>query len=244
MNLANKKDYPLVVLHEIRAIRSHVRQLAKDNQEFISYLEGDDYIFQLEDIDPNSNFHYKVFRTELAGSSSEILNMIEFTPKNRIDLNAFVSAHNSKDLFDSVNRWITNIKEYSNIHLTEIEQIDSAAEKEIYELFDFVDEDANTAAFDLKQQLYLDDALANVEATLEAKKGEYEVAEIIEEVKELRTALLNETKKTFGKKLSKLFVAIKKKGIPLFKEVVKDFFKDMMKKSIEGGFQRLIEFFQ
>jgi hypothetical protein len=39
-------------------------------------------------------------------------------------------------------------------------------------------------------------------------------------------------------------VTVKKKGIPLFKEVVKDFFKDMMKKGIEGGFQRLIEFFQ
>jgi hypothetical protein len=140
--------------------------------------------------------------------------------------------------------WIKMVRSYSEIHLTEAAQIDKAAEKELYDLFDFVDEDAATNAFDTKQQILLDNALDDVVEVLESNKAEFEVAEIIEEVKDLKAAIPSTTKKDFGQKLSKILVKVKKKSISLFKEVVKGFFKDMMKKGLEGGFQRMIEFFQ
>jgi hypothetical protein len=244
MKITNKKEWPLVLLKAINEILFTTRKIASEHQNSITYTEATDSICVFSDKDKKSLFKFSISDIELSDDRS-IHFSGQFQPVNAWSIESSnFSGCVDTTVLKLLNEWIAIVKNYSQFHLSEEQKIDSKAEEEIYDLFDFVDEDANNAAFDLKQQLYLDDALANIEETLEAKKDEYEVAEIIEEVKVLRAALPNETKKAFGKKLSKLFVAVKKKGIPLFKEVVKEFFKDMAKKGIEGGFHRMIEFFQ
>lgn len=244
MELTNKKALPLALLQEIQQIRAKARQFAREKQEFIEYRDNNTIVFQLSDLENTSGFHFTVSDSRIVGNKAEIAHTIYFFPRNRFEIIEHKATVDTEQLFIMVDTWLNNLIEYTTIQLTEAEQIDNASAKEIYDLFDFIDDDAETATFNLKQQLYLDDALANVEATLEARKDEYEVTVIIQEVKALRKAIPNETKKSIGKKLSKIFVAAKKHGISLFKEVVKDFLKDAVKWGAEGGVHRLMEYLQ
>lgn len=253
MKITNKKELPLVKLKTITDILAITREFASSNQHLVTYSENGDFICLFEDIDNKSDFHflirevrhYKALLPFFKHSNRAIEILTLSKPSDETKTESRNSSHFSKEaLSNEISNWLQLLEAYNQYHLSEEEKLTRKGEKEIYDLFDFVDDNAETAAFDLKQQLYLDDALANIANTLEAQKDNYEVTEIIEEIKNLRGDLPITTKKSFGKKLSKLFVAVKKKGIPLFKEIIKDFFKDMAKKGIEGGFQRMIEFFQ
>lgn len=246
MNLTNKKELPLAVLKEIEYIRIKARAIAKQNEGFIKYEESNAFIFQFTDVDLTSSLFFTVSETKIERGSNRLTHYLTFFPKNRFEMIVYTSWYDSESLFQIVNTWLVNVKEYSQIHLSEQEQIDANSEKEIYDLLllDFVDSDAETSAFDLKQQLFLDNALSNVEATLTSNKEEYSVTDIIGEVNELRNAIPNETKKTIGKRLSKILVATKKHSISLFKEVLKEFLKDAAKWGIESGFHRMIGYFQ
>jgi hypothetical protein len=245
MELTNKKALPLVVVKEISRLRILAREIAKENSDIAIYTEDDTAICEFQDRDKKSDFFLRIDKTELSSNPSEgVVSLISRRPLSEDNMNISSYWAKKEYIIGIINAWLSLIREYNETHLTEAAQIDAAAEKELYDLFDFVDEDAATAAFDTKQQLLLDTSLADVIEALEEKKEAFEVAEIIEEVKDLKQAIPVTTKKDFGQKFSKILVKVKKKSISLFKYVMKEFLKEMVKKGIETGFPKMLDFFQ
>jgi hypothetical protein len=249
MELTNKKALPLAIVKEISELRAIAREIAKENRDVVSYNEEDNIIFRFTDSDTTSDFFFEVTETRLVSENGTQPVEIFCRKKPRTDRDVkqyewWIELRYFKGELSPLKSWVDIIKAYNEIHLTEAAQIDAAAEKELYDLFDFVDEDAATNAFDTKQQLLLDNALDDVVEVLESKKGEFEVAEIIEEVKDLKAAIPSTTKKDFGQKLSKILVKVKKKSIRLFKFVMEEFLKEMIKKGIENGFPKMLDYFQ
>jgi len=243
--MPDKTDFSIEILRELKDLLPQVRKIVDENANILSRTELDEKIYTIY----NKTTHNKFFFS-IETAKSGIFNIL-FTIKFKPESIGSISSTLYKDgisvskngVLKYLNIWIELIKEYDQIDLTEEAEIDAAAEKEIYELFDFTDKDADTSAFNLNQQLFLDNALTNVEDILGNNQSEHDVATIIEEIKNLRKSIPTATKKTIGKRLSKIFVATKKHSIPLFKEVIKEFLKDSVKWGIETGFHRMIEYF-
>ncbi|MGI4806379.1 MAG: hypothetical protein ACRYFL_16545 [Janthinobacterium lividum] len=134
--------------------------------------------------------------------------------------------------------WVKILKEYDSIDLSQEDEFIKHYQEEYFEEWKIVDEDTNEKPFNNQQQIAIFRLLEYVETKLkEDENQDSELTHIIQETESLKANIQNLTKNAVVKGLSKIFAKIKKKGLPLLFEVLKEVKKEIIKKVITEGFE-------
>ena len=141
------------------------------------------------------------------------------------------------EVIERFSDWVNTLNEFDEIIWEEEDLITAAYEEEFYTEFDILDEDADIKPFSSEQQKTLNGFVNKLVENLEAKKDEYPVEDILEDVKAIKKDLPISTKKKIIKSFAKAFAKMKKLGVEAFEDFVKDGMKDVMKEAIKIGMQ-------
>lgn len=104
--------------------------------------------------------------------------------------------------------------------------------------FQMVDEDSDTNSFDYEKQVFLDKYLEKVVLFLEEAKttnNTPEIAEIIQDVEELRTNQTRLTKQIVIQRVSKIFAKVRKISLSLLSKVKEEAIKELVKEGVKAG---------
>lgn len=128
-------------------------------------------------------------------------------------------------------------KEFKNPYQSLDDKLLQESAKEIYSLFELVDEDATTATYDLKTQLLIDSVTVQIiDSITHSDLTEDDKAEIVEELEELRETQGGKTKGEVAGTISRSLAKVKKFSFSLFKKVIETIVIELTKKAIESNF--------
>lgn len=220
----NKKDYPYQILQQLNSLKKEYPKncsLTKVKNALIRYDDKDEqskFFFQINSFTKNqSGFYYSVsFKPRTA-------DLLE-------DTNSNLKYH---DLVKKIKEWSSIIEKFDTTDFFEEDPITSTYEKEYFEEYKILDEDADRKPFDIKQQLLIDKYLEESVRFLdkyEKKNPDFDLTEPKELATSLKSELTSLTKNEVIKKLSGFWAVSRKKGLPILKEV---FFK-LAKEIING----------
>lgn len=134
-------------------------------------------------------------------------------------------------------QWLNNVKAYDEISLTADEERSKQYEKEFFEEYKILDEDADTAAFEHEKQIFLYNLLTNLQEQLRLEnKDDPKIIEIIEQSENLKNNIQNPTKRKVVREMSKIYAKIKKHGLKLLLNVWEDTKKEAFKRLISAAF--------
>lgn len=227
-----KKKIPLAILEALQP-------LADSNLELVKPVKNGEIIFHLIDKDEESNFFYQVVRQELSNGVPGYI--VEYQPRSKDDVSKYKVWLKLDQVISSVQSWLTLIAAYNKIQTVYDDPIIKSNQERFEKQFDIIDEDAEYAAFDLTQQIYLDDYLNSTRAKLLALKDgktELEVAELTElenEASEIQKNLTKEPKKAIVKRLAKFWAKAQKIGLDVIKEIFINVTVELTKKLLTGG---------
>lgn len=226
----NSKDYPLKLAKDIESMLRLLRKFALENSDLIQVISPSVYFFHLKD--NGSNFSFTVNTPKFDEKKNTVYN-IEFTPRNQFDLEIMRMLGNQEQLLSTLEKWIQRIREYNKINFTEEYYIEAAYQKEFLDEYEIVDENADIEPFNFEQQEKLNKFLIDLVGVLEVNRDKIENSEeLIEQTKKLIQDLPKVTKKHFMKNLSVVIGKLRKFGVELFKE--------LMKEAVKEGFKLLI----
>lgn len=236
--MINKKEYPLILLQNIEKLFQEVRKIADSNNDIIRIAINDELKISLEDKTEYSNFSFTISQPKYEKSKVEY--HIEYNPKNSTSLDSLKAFTDHRTVLNNLNIWLNLLRGYDRINLTPEEKILNEYEKEFYDEFEIIDEDADIKPFDLNRQLIIHNFLSHTIEILDRDNGDY--SELKEEAKELKENIPRLTKKTTIKKLSRLLAKIRQKSLPLLKEILDVAKKELYKKAVSGGFKMIGHF--
>lgn len=252
-----KSKHPLKLLEDLEFITKEIREFAKnsglvievepeeiknDNEEETESPEKKESKFEL------IRFAYKNREYNFIFTLDDLKHEWEIGPQRYVSKFLYYRSPESENstniskewalsnkIIEKFNTWISLLKRYDALKF--IDPITKQYEDEIYENFQIIEDEADTTPFDTEQQIFLIRYLENSKKYLESKKGEYEVAEIIEEIDDLKESVTRLPKNASMKKVSTILAKSKKKGMELFKELMVMFKKDLMKKVLTEGYE-------
>jgi hypothetical protein len=140
-----------------------------------------------------------------------------------------------------IKEWLETIDSYNKIKTVFDDPILKTYERNFLNEIDIVDEDANVAPFDLKQQLYLDDYLSSVDEKLQKLKENKTTEEIDQlselqiEAKSIRKDITKLTKRNLVNRLAGLWAKSQKVGIEVIKEVFVSVTAELAKRLLIGN---------
>ena len=112
-------------------------------------------------------------------------------------------------------------------------------EKEFYDAFEIIDDDADIKPYDLKTQVLIQNFLILSIKVLEKNKKENSY--LIQEAETLKNNIQNYTKRKTVKSLSLFLAKTRKKGLLLLKEILNVAKKELIKRGVNGGFDTIID---
>jgi len=209
-----KKDVPLVVL---KAIEPFIEKM--DFKE-IKVETDNDLVLRIVDAEKGSGLFFEIV-SQTPNANSVVLE-IRHKPTSPNNINVLTGRIGIGSFASTFSAWYSMIEDYRKTKTLFDDPILKKYADDFYTEFTSADEDANTASFNLKQQLLLDNALTQViqvldEQTTEANKEV--IAEIIEEVVEVQNTVTANTKQETFTKMSRIFAKIQKAGIKVIKHV-------------------------
>jgi hypothetical protein len=249
-----KNKYPIFLLEELEDVIIQLRKTCKNYSWMVSEKAGDlinpqvgeaneaetfiekEYELVRFAYKDNSKFLFTIDEIELEDKAGEYRSLFNTyrSPKNdKSVLNETVCLY-KQEIIDSFKDWIQILERYNKVRFQDpiIEQY----EDEIFAVMKIVDKDADKSSFDTEQQIFMLNYLENAQKYIEAKKDQFETAEIIEEIKELKKDVTSLTKNASMRRLSTMLAKVKKQGMHLFKDLMVMFKKELMKKVLTGGF--------
>ena len=232
-----KKDYPLSMLRDLQKLSKEFKKLAFQNSDIIEEVKEVDYIIYLRDKEHPSFF----FSVSNPNQTSDFRSYFNFTYLPQSDV-TFTRASFNNDItqiLDNFQRWVKFIREYNSITLNEKDFIINQYEKEIFDEFEIVDDNSYTHPFEHDRQIAIYNLLENIEFELRKQIKDENAQDVIADVQELKETLQKLTKQNVIKKLSKIFAQIKMNGLKLFKEVVTETRKEIIKRVVNGSFDEI-----
>jgi hypothetical protein len=227
-----KKKIPLSLLEVFQP-------LIDKNKELVQQIKNDAVIFHLVDKDKDSDFFYQVVRQE--NSNGALGYIVSFQPRNTHLTIKNDSWLKLEEITASYEKWVGIIESYDKIHTIHDDPILKSNQERFEKQFNIVDEDAGYTAFNLDQQLFLNDYL-NISKIkiLELKQGKTEeqikeLDELENEATEIQKNLTKETKKEIIKRLSKFWGKAQKTGLDVIKEIFINVVADITKKLLTGN---------
>lgn len=239
----DKKKVPLDVLYAIKDLRNQLKDIAEQNKDLIEFKELPDWIFFSLDKDQNSNFYFRVSDYEQNESDRKTYFKVEALPTYTSMLTPYVSKTLTQKIVETFSTWITLLKNYNEIQLSDEQVLEKKYEEEFLEYFDILDTDAEIEPFEIKQQIFLNDF---IDYTItELKKDvhqDIEIAEIILQAETFKKNIPLETKRESIRSLSKIFAKIRKRSIPLIKKIGKTFVDKLVEKGVGWAVDKGEEF--
>ncbi len=218
----NKKDFPLIIHQELN-------QLRKAYSKYFKSANSNNPLMRFEDNDQTSDFFFLIDSFKIS-NYGEFIYDIKYKPITENNLNDTHKACKFADVEKHLNNWVHVIQKFDETQHFNYDPIVDSYIKEYFDEYKLLDDDADIEPFNIKQQLlideYLDKSIKFLE-TYEAENGKN-----LDEPKsiaiELRSKLTQLTKNEVIKQLSKLWAESRKKGIPILKEILYEFAKDVI----------------
>lgn len=196
-----------------------------------------DLVLRIVDAEEGSGLFFEIVSQAPNGANSIALE-IRHKPTSPVNMNVLTGRIGVGSFASTFGSWYSMIEDYRKTKTLFDDPILKKYADDFYTEFTSADEDANTASFNLKQQLLLDNALTQViqvldEQTTEANKEV--IAEIIEEVVEVQNTVTANTKQETLTKMSRIFAKIQKVGIKVIKHVAPIIEKEIIGAIIKSG---------
>lgn len=233
--MINKKSHPLFFLNEVKLLFQQIRKIAEENNDILEITKNEATEILIIDAAKDSNFEFHVFNPQILVQKVNFT--IQFNPINSQKLDTHKNTTSAQYVIENLKHWIKLIREYNAIDLTPEERILNEYEKEFYDEFEIVDEDADVAPYDLDRQIKIHNFLLHAIEILKKDEGENKL--LISEAIELKTDLPKLTKRSTVKRLSKFFAKVRQKSLPLLKELFVEARKELFKRMISGGFDNV-----
>jgi len=238
--MVNKKAYPLVLLRDVENLYTNIRKVVSENSDIISIVRNENLEILIEDISYNSVFTFSIYNASIGKDTSNAIvgyYTVDILPEGRQSLEKMRKSLRAKDVLIHFERWIGILREYDEVVLSPEDSIITEYEREFYDNFELLDDDADTNSYDLEKQYIIYGYLTHV---IEALKQEGVDAVLIEEAYELRDNIQSYTKRTIVKKLSHLFALIRKNSLFILKEFLQTAKTEAYKRVINFGFDNII----
>jgi len=229
-----KKRLPLTLIQSLSPIY-------EKNSDILEQIKPDEkYLFHVKDKDPESDFFFEI--TKQLNNTAETNYEYSLRPNSRDRIVTGKGNGSLKGIIQNFESWITIIREYNDVvWIFDEDPILQSYEEYFTEKFTIVDEDADTAPFNLDNQLLLDEFLTRAEAKIEAFKENRTEKEVkqLDELKsivaELRKNITRLSKKKFVKGFTKFLAKTQKFSLELLKGVFVEASKEITKALIGGA---------
>ncbi|MBO0355906.1 hypothetical protein [Flagellimonas aurea] len=233
----DEKDMTLFFHSVLINTYAKIRETVKSKSDVI-YIEKDsENEIIIRPIRDYPNFLFQISKPIEKGNN--LVFSITRAPKNARSNNSEILNSDHKNLERVFNAWIELINKHLGkkpIHPNE-DSIDQQYNQEFYDWFEIVEEDADSAPFDIKRQILIEHSLdIGIKALIEA--GVKEDDPIINEAHSLKSKVGIYSKKQVIKVGRQLYIMLRKKGGVLTKKVYDIWEKEM----IAMGFKELIKF--
>ncbi|WP_430907511.1 hypothetical protein [Maribacter sp. 2-571] len=192
--------------------------------------KNEPFELEIEDKSKYSDFKFSV-SNPTQNSSNKIIFEAEFNPTNSASLASRKVPTEENSIVTLLEQWTNLIKAYNKTELSAEESILNEYEQEFYANFEILDEDADTKPYELEKQVIIHNYFVNVIHIL--KQNEEENADLIKEAEEIKKEIPSMTKRTTVKRISGFFAKVRKKSLPLLKEVLELGRKEVFKRGIK-----------
>ncbi len=238
LSLVAAKEYGIILraINKTLLENSHLTKV--EGSEHVSEIRIPEFFIKLKDTKSNFSFSINdvnVHKNYLNEPTNHFI--VYLKPSSVIQYNGIEMQLVIEEVLSKLKHWVEIVNAYDEITWTEEDNITKAYEEEFYAEYDIVDEDADIKPFSSEQQKGLNIFVNQLLENLEAKKDEYPVEDIIEDVKAIKKDLPTSTKKKIIKSFAKAFAKMKKLGVEAFEDLVKDGMKDIMKEAVKIGMQ-------
>lgn len=218
------------------ALNRVVEPLIKGNPNYIRIQKNADFLLYIIDADPDSDLYFGITKETLEGSGHII--HYKCKPQNE-QVHIAVSISNKIDVFgEHLKNWLSII-EYFNQESVLDDPILAGYEREFFEDFKIIEEDADYAPFNYSQQLLIDQFLSNISENIEEFRNENNadlIDEIIIDAQSIQASVTTEAKNPIMKRLSGLFAKARKAGLKVSNYLIKEFVKEVCTKGADWLF--------
>jgi len=171
-------------------------------------------------------------------ANKKVLYEYSFMPANEQTFDPAKSKTTFENLTSQLKRWLSLLNGYHEIETPFEDKFQKFYEEQFSERFKIIDEDADTALYDISTQKKLHDFLNQVVLYLEEHKSEetkeqFEI--IVEESKELQKELSTSVKSRVSKKFISILAKLWKLGVAVFEGALGNFAYETIKKLLLGG---------
>lgn len=234
--MVNKKDYSLLLIQTVERLFNRTRKFVETNSDILELTKNNAFELLIEDKSKQSSFKFFIYRPS-QNNSNKILFNVELNPTSSVALSSSKYTAEEKTVTTLLESWTKLIIQYNEINLSPEESILNEYEKEFYSNFEILDEDADTHPYELEKQIILNNYFVHVIKFLQT--NEIENLDLIEEAKEIKENIPKMTKRTTVRKISSFFAKVRRKSLPLLKELLETGKKELFKKAITGGFDMI-----
>jgi hypothetical protein len=236
--MINKKDYSLLLIQTVERLFNKLRKFVDENGEILELSKNEPFHLVIEDKSKKSNFKFSISDPK-QDNKNKILFTTEYNPQNTVLASTKKMSAEERTINTLFDQWINLLHQYNRVKLSPEESILNEYEKEFYENFEILDEDADTQPYELEKQVIIHNYFVQVINILELNESENK--ELITEAKIIKENIPKMTKKTTVKSISSFFAKVRKKGLPLLKELLEAGKKEIFKKAIKAGFELIGE---
>ena len=228
--MINKKKHTLILLQTVERLFKRIRTFVEVNNDILELTKNEPFELVIEDKSKYSDFKFSVSNPK-QNNNNKIILEAEFNPTNSASLASRKVSTEENSIVTLLEQWTNLIKAYNKTELSAEESILNEYEQEFYANFEILDEDADTKPYELEKQVIIHTYFVNVIHLL--KQNEEENAELIKEAEEIKENIPSMTKRTTVKRISGFFAKVRKKSLPLLKEVLELGRKEVFKRGIK-----------
>lgn len=227
-----KKKIPLAVLQSFQPV-------ADNNKHLVKSIPDENSMFHLVDIDPKSDFYFKMVKQELR--TGRLAYMIEYKPRSSTSVAQHSVWLNLDGIMSSAKGWLALLSEYNSIKTIHDDPILEEYQKHFEKQLEIFEEDADILPFNIEQQLFLEEYLNTAKAKIIGFKEsgtEDEVkalTEIEEDIIDIQKTLTQLPKKKVVKKLARVFAKCQKIGLGVVKDIFINVTAQIVAKLITGA---------
>lgn len=241
MEKYNARNYTLSVARDIEKVLKLLRELHLKNSNLIQVLNNEQ-IFYFQD-KLHNDFYFFISDPQRDIGAKKTGFSITFAPQDEEYSNCVTYFSDLEGIVKYFNHWVSLIKDFNNVSLTEEQQFLKFYEDEFFSEFEIIDEDSSSIPFENEQQVFLYKFLTFVSDKLkEEKNNDPVLLEIISETNELRSSIQNLNKNEVVKRISSIFARIKKFSLKLSMDIFDVAKKEIIKKCLYGGIDEISYF--
>jgi len=228
--MTNKKQYSLLFVQTVERLNNSVRKFVEKNSDILELAVDNPMELLIKDKSKISDFKFQI-HSPYQDTRNKILFRAEYNPTNSVIVEAKKAVTEEKSILTVLEQWTNLIRSYNKASWTPEENILNEYEREFFENFEIIDEDADINPYELDKQIIIHNYFVNVIKVLENSKGDN--SELIKEAEDIKENIPNMTKKTTVKRISRFFANVRKKSLPLLKEVLELGKKEIFKRGIK-----------